>query len=106
MCCKGNNRVVYINTIDRVAGFPIDKNVLAAIEDEIAFEIQPLQYANICEGYILVEDAIKILKVLELEIPQLLDRTLFDMALKEVRIVNATIVGNFYEFAKQYLKKA
>ena len=106
LCCLGNNSVVYINTIDRIAGIPEDKNVLAAIEDEIAFEIPPNQYAAICEGYIKVDDAIKILKELGQEIPQLLDRSLFDMALKDVGKMNAKTVGIFYELAKQYLNKA
>ena len=106
LCCIQNNRVVYINTIDNLAGVAEDKNVLAPIENEIVFEIQPARYAETCVGYLPVEDAIKILKELNIEIPQLLDRTLFDMALKDVKKVSATTVEQFYESAKQYLKKA
>lgn len=106
LCCKGNNRVIYVNTLNNINNLKASKNVLAPIEDEIAFEIQPQEYANTCEGYIMVEDAIKILKELNQEIPQILDRTLFDMALKDVKKIDLEIIRQFYEISKHYLRKA
>lgn len=105
LCCRDNNRVVYINTLDRVAHIPQHQNVLAVIEDEIGLGIKPIDYAQTCEGYLQVEDAITILKAMGLNIPQLLDRTLFDMALKDVKKVNGKIVETFYQMAKPYLRK-
>jgi len=106
LCCKGNNRVIYINTLNNISNLKASNNVLAPIEDEIAFEIQPIDYAKTCVGFIIVEDAIKILKELNQEIPQILDRTLFDMALKDVKKMDIEIIKQPYQKAELYLRKA
>ena len=105
LSCNGNDRVIYITTIDRLSNINEDKNVLAKIEEEIAFEIQPIEYAKLCEGYITVDDAISILKQLNQYIPPLFDKTLFDFALRDVKKLNKEIITKFYELAQIMLKK-
>ena len=77
---------------------------MAPIEDEIAFEITPESYAETCKGYITVEEAQQILTDLGQNVPPLYDRTLFDLALKDVEKIKPSVIKEFYRLAEQYLK--
>ena len=62
-----NNAVVYIADTSKLRIIPITQNVLNKLEEEIAFNITPVEFYSYCIGYIEVSDFQKALLKLNVE---------------------------------------
>ncbi len=106
ICChdKGVPAVIYVAGIDKLKGIKTDKNVLAKVEEETGYIIAPKAFIELCDGYITTDEAINIFLQLGLKPPLLVDKTLLDMALKDVFPISDEIIAQFYIMAKPLLK--
>ncbi len=112
ICCSyhdkyRNNRipqVVYICKKSSLKGISTETNWFAKVEDEIGYEIKPLDFILLCEGYVLLMDAVRIITVdMGFEIPSLL--VSLDDALKYTPAMTDQEIANFYKLVQPFLKK-
>jgi hypothetical protein len=86
-------------------GLNPDKNCIAVLEQEQAWEVTPEEYEKLCEGYITLDDASKILQKMTITIHVLVDISLFDDTLGTIKKVRADTINQFYELAQPLIKK-
>jgi benzoyl-CoA reductase/2-hydroxyglutaryl-CoA dehydratase subunit BcrC/BadD/HgdB len=103
-CRHKGSAIIYIGLAKDFATVPVQgKNTKAKVEEELGFAIKPFELTKFCEGYITLEEALAILRKLNIFIPSVLID--IDDCLKQMTIQPTDEqIENFYKLAQPLLK--